>query len=73
MPMYKDDGETTSIFMFNHVISQFGVTQVIVMDHGSHFRNYMMTNLTTKLGLLHDSSTPYYPQENGQAEVVKWF
>ena len=30
----------------------------------------MMAELTSRLGLRHDSSTPYYPQENGQVEVV---
>jgi len=29
----------------------------------------MMIELTTQLGLQHDSSTPYYPQANGQLEV----
>ena len=30
----------------------------------------MMTELTAKLGLSHDSSTPYYPQANGQVEAI---
>lgn len=29
----------------------------------------MMVELTAKLGLSHDSSTPYYPQVNGQVEA----
>eukprot|EP00253_Pinus_taeda_P034644 PITA_34644 len=29
-----------------------------------------MTELTTQLGLRHDSLTPYYPQANGQVEAV---
>lgn len=67
---YKDDGETTSIFIFNHVITRFGVLQAIVTENGSHFWNFMMTDLTTKLGLHHESSSPYYLQVNGQVEVV---
>eukprot|EP00253_Pinus_taeda_P027855 PITA_27855 len=66
MPTYKDNDKTTSIFIFNHVISQFGVPQAIVTDHGSCFRNFMMVELSTQLGLRHDSSTPYFPQANGQ-------
>ena len=42
-----------------------GVPQAIVTDHGLHFRNHMMIKLIAKLGLSHDSSTPYYPQANG--------
>jgi len=30
----------------------------------------MMTELTAKLGLSHESSTPYYPQANGQVEAI---
>jgi hypothetical protein len=30
----------------------------------------MMFKLTEKLGLRHDSSTPYYPQANGQVEAI---
>eukprot|EP00253_Pinus_taeda_P002720 PITA_02720 len=48
-----------------------GVPQAIVIDHDKHFRYHMMTELTTQLGLRHDSSTPYYPQANGHVEVVK--
>ena len=31
----------------------------------------MMSELTAKLGLSHDNSTPYYPQLNGQVEAIK--
>eukprot|EP00253_Pinus_taeda_P032724 PITA_32724 len=65
MPTFKADGKTTTIFVFNHIIARFGVPQVIITDHGRHFRNVMMTELTGQLGLRHDSSTPYYPQANG--------
>jgi len=30
----------------------------------------MMAELTVKLGLSHDSSTPYYLQVNGQVEAI---
>lgn len=65
-----DDGKTITQFLFNHVISRFGVPQAIVIDHGSHFRHYMVVELTSKLGLRHDNSMPYYPQANGQVEAV---
>lgn len=62
--------KTVAQFLFNHVIIRFEVPQGIVTDHGSHFHGYMMTELTTQLGLHHDSSTPYYPQVNGQVKAV---
>eukprot|EP00253_Pinus_taeda_P028309 PITA_28309 len=66
----NNSGETTALFFFNHVVSRFGVPQAIVTDHGSHFCNHMMVELATKLGLSHDSSTPYYPQANRQVEAI---
>lgn len=65
MPTLNNSGETVALFFFNHVVSRFGVPQAIVIDHGSDFRNHMMVELIVKLGLFHDSSTPYYPQANG--------
>ena len=70
MPTLSADGKTAAQFIFNHVIARFGVPQAIVTNHGTHFRDYMMDKLTSKLGLRHKSSTPYYPQANGQVEAV---
>eukprot|EP00253_Pinus_taeda_P011702 PITA_11702 len=70
MPTLSEDGHTVAQFLFNHVISRFGVPQAIATDHGKHFRNHMMVKLTTQLGLRHDSSSPYYPQANGQVEAM---
>ena len=71
MPTYSGYGKMATQFLFNHVISRFSVPQAIVIDHGLHFRDYMMVELTSTLGLHHDGSTPYYPQANGQVEVMK--
>ena len=70
MPTFSADGKTAATFVFNHIIARFGVPQAIITDHGSHFRNVMMTELTEQLGLRHDSSTPYYPQANGLVEAI---
>eukprot|EP00253_Pinus_taeda_P026429 PITA_26429 len=66
IPTFSADGKTTAIFVFNHITARFGFPQVIITNHGSHFRNIMMAELTDELGLRHDSSTPYYPQEMRQ-------
>ena len=70
MPTFAAHGKTAATFVFNHVIARFGVPQAIITDHGSHFRNIMMTELTNQIGLRHDSSTLYYPQANGLVEVI---
>jgi hypothetical protein len=70
MSTFDNTGKTATLFLFNHIIAHFGVPQAIVTDHSSHFRNFMMSELTEKLGLRHDNSTPYYPQANGQVEEI---
>ena len=70
MPTFKSDGETTTFFVFNQIITRFGIAKVIVTDHGSHFQNNMMMELTTMLGFRQEHSSSYYPQANGQVEAV---
>ena len=70
MPNFKADGETIAFFIFNQIIAQFGIPKVIVTDHGIHFQNNMMMELTTMLGFRQEHSSSYYPQENGQVEAV---
>jgi hypothetical protein len=73
MPTMKSDGKTTNFFVFNQIITRFGILSEIVNDHGSHFQNEMMIELASKLGFKHDHSSPYYPQENGQVEAINKF
>jgi hypothetical protein len=61
MPTFDNTGKTATFFIFNHIITRFGVPQAIVIDHDSHFQNLMMYEITNKLGLCHENSTPYYP------------
>ena len=73
MPTFNNTGQKVAFFPFNNVISLFGVPQAIVTDHGKHFCNHMMAELTAKLGLSHHNPTPYYPQSNGQVESINKF
>ena len=54
MPTFDNTRKTEALFIFNHIITRFGVPQSIVIDHGSHFQNFMMSKLTEKLGLHHE-------------------
>ena len=56
--------------MLNKIMARFGIPKVIVTDHGSHFQNSMMTELTTMLGFRQEHSSSFYPQANGQVKVV---
>ena len=73
MLAFDNTGITATLFIFNHIISIFGVPQSIVTNHGNHFHNFMMSELTDKLGLRHEKSTPYYPHVNGQVETINKF
>jgi hypothetical protein len=70
MPTFNNDGETSSLFLFNQMIERFDIPKEIVADHGSHFQNKMMFELTSNLGLRQEHSSPYYPQANGQVEAM---
>ena len=61
MPTFAEDGNTTTLFLFNHIIERFGIPRDIMTDHGSHFQNKMMAKLSVKLGFCHNNSKPYYP------------
>ena len=39
-------------------------------DHGSHFKNNMMSELSAKIFFCHENSTPYNPRANGQVESI---
>jgi transposase InsO family protein len=68
MSTFDNTRKTSALFIFNNIITRFGVPQAIVTDHGSHFRNFMMSELIENLGLRHENSMPYYPQANNQVE-----
>ena len=65
MPMVKFNGEIAAHFVFNQIITQFGISKELVTDHGRHFQNQMMEELSSKLGYKQEHSSSYYPQANG--------
>ena len=68
--MIKYDSETATHFLFNQIITWFGIPKELVTNHGRHFQNQMMEELALKLGYKQDHSSYYYPQANGQVEAV---
>jgi hypothetical protein len=70
MLTFDNTGKIAALFIFNHIITRIGVPQAIVTSHGSHFCNFMMFELTEKLGLRHETSTPYNLQDNGQVKAI---
>jgi len=50
MPTFNNDGETSTLLLFNQIISRFGIPRENVTNHGSHFQNNIMFDLISKLG-----------------------
>ena len=46
MPTVKSDGEIAVHFVFNQIITRFNISKEVVTDHGSHFQNHIMEELT---------------------------
>ncbi|KAL3701750.1 hypothetical protein R1sor_019772 [Riccia sorocarpa] len=63
-----NDKKVTAKFIYENIITRFGVPVELVSDQGGHFLNGVIAELTTHYQVKHRFSTPYYPQCNGQAE-----
>ena len=70
MPTYVEDGKTSALFLFNHIIARFVVPLSIITNHGYHLCNQMMEELSAKLGFRHENSTPSYLQDNSQVNAT---
>ena len=65
MPTIKYDDETIVHFIFNQILTRFGILKELVTQHGKHFQNKMMDELSSNLGYKQEYSSSYYSQENG--------
>lgn len=70
MQMFNNIVATTTLFFSNHVIARFGVLKQLVSNHGWHFEDEVWHELSSLLGFQHQYSSSYYPQGNGQVDVV---
>jgi transposase InsO family protein len=70
MPTFNNTIDTVAHFLFNHIISHFGVPLQLIFDHRKHFENEIFIELSSRLGFFHEFTSPYYPQSNGQVEAV---
>ena len=55
-------------FIWNNIVCQFGIPQLIVIDNGPQFDSRVYMNFCNELKVKNLYSTPRYPQSNGQAE-----
>jgi transposase InsO family protein len=61
--------KTTTHFLFEQVITQFGFPRVLMRDQGTHFINSTIITMTEEFEVHHQKNTPYHPQENGTVEA----
>lgn len=45
IPTFNNDGEIAALFLFNQIISCFGIPREIFTDHGNNFQNNIMYEL----------------------------
>ncbi|MCO5564540.1 hypothetical protein L7F22_018202 [Adiantum nelumboides] len=64
----KNDARTTVAFLYENVLTRYGLPIEIVSDRGTHFLNEVIEYLLSEFMVIHNKSAPYHPQANGQAE-----
>ncbi|KAM2957000.1 hypothetical protein FF2_024063 [Malus domestica] len=56
-------------FVEEHIVTRFGVPEMIITDNGTIFTAERFKEYTANLKIRLEQSTPYYPQANEQAET----
>jgi hypothetical protein len=68
--LVKDcNAETTTHFLFEHVLTKFGCSRIMMSDQGTHFINNNIIVLAEEFKVYHQKSTSYHPQANGIVEA----
>eukprot|EP00731_Ephydatia_muelleri_P017063 Em0010g161a len=56
------------IGILKSVFARFGIPEILVTDKGPQYASKHMAEFAKSYGFQHTTSSPYYPQGNGQAE-----
>lgn len=57
-------------FLYEEIFTKYGVPKELVTDQGTQFTSNLITKLIQEYNIRHWKSSPYYPQANGQEEVI---
>ena len=63
--------QTTSNCVINHIRSifaRYGIPEVVVSDNGPQYSSDLFKQFAKEYGFSHVTSSPHYPQANGEAE-----
>ena len=63
-----NDAHTTAKFLYEEILTRYGLPIELVNDCGTHFLNDVIATLLDKFLVIHNVSAPYHPQANGQTE-----
>ena len=62
---------TSSVISFlKPIFSRYGIPEILVSDNGPQFTSAEMNQFAETYGFRHVTSSPYYPQANGQAKCT---
>ncbi|GJR10012.1 putative nucleotidyltransferase, ribonuclease H [Tanacetum coccineum] len=50
------------------LFARFGIPKALISDRGTHLYNYQMERAMKRYGVIHQFSTTYHPQTNGQVK-----
>lgn len=70
IPLRRIGGTEIINFLYNHVITGFGIPLVLVSDNGTQFIGKRIVAFLERLGVKHRNSYVTYPQANGQVKVT---
>jgi hypothetical protein len=69
IPLKKVTSENMVEFVKEHIIYRFGIPQTITTDQGAQFVSFEFREFAESIGIKLLNSSPYYAQDNGQAEA----
>lgn len=64
----KDMSANTLVSTFDEWFSMFGTPHTLMSDNGSQLKSEKFESFLKKRGIVHTTSSPGYPQSNGEAE-----
>lgn len=68
--MMRATGDAVANFIKENIICKFGIPKVILFYSETPFVNRQVRQLLASYGINQKTSTPHYPQGNGQVEVT---
>jgi transposase InsO family protein len=66
--LYLANEQSVVDFLFEEIVTHFGVPREIVTNQGTQFTSNLVKDLTEQYMIQHQKSPPYHPQANGQVE-----